>query len=127
MRILIDSYCWIEYLEGSETGKKVSGLLERNNEIYVIDLIIAEIINKAKRQGKDADVAYNMLASNARVIEISSEMAKKAGLLHAEMKEKIKDFGLIDAFILIAAREVGAKIYTGDKHFKGFKEAVFIK
>ncbi len=127
MKILIDSCCWIEYLEGSEMGEKISGLLKGSNEIYVIGLIIAEIISKAKRQNKDINIVYNMLASNAKVINISSEMAKNAGLLHAEIRKKIIDFGLIDAFILIAAREVGAKIYTGDKHFKGFKEAVLVR
>jgi len=63
----------------------------------------------------------------SRVTEITPELGKKAGILHAELKEKMKNFGLVDALILTFAKELNAKVVTGDEHFKGFKEAVFIK
>jgi hypothetical protein len=33
---------------------------------------------------------------------------------------------MLFAFVLQTARKLGAKIITGDPHFKGFKEAVLI-
>ena len=61
------------------------------------------------------------------MIEITPKMAKIAGEFHAEIKEKIKDFGLVDSIIYIVAKEMNAKIITGDSHFKNFKEAILIK
>lgn len=42
------------------------------------------------------------------------------------MRKTMRDFGLADAYILAAARKLDAKVLTGDKHFEGVKEAVFI-
>ena len=42
------------------------------------------------------------------------------------MRKKFKDFGLIDSMILLTTRKLDAKILTGDPHFKGFKETIFI-
>lgn len=33
---------------------------------------------------------------------------------------------MADAFVLLTARKLGAKVVTSDPHFKGFKEAVLI-
>ena len=48
------------------------------------------------------------------------------GQKHAEMKSKIKDFGLADACVLAGAEKINAKILTGDPHFEGIKNAVMI-
>ena len=66
------------------------------------------------------------MTANSKIIDITSEMANDAGLFHAETRKKIKDFGLVDSLMLIAAHKLGAKILTGDAHFKGFREAILI-
>ena len=126
MRILIDSSAWIEYLEGSSKGEKVREILSDSNEVFVLTLMIAEVVSKVKRKGMDVDLAFNAITKNAKTLEISQEAAKEAGLLHADMRKKIKDFGLMDALILIAARKLKASILTSDSHFKNFKECIFI-
>ncbi|GBE19286.1 MAG TPA: PIN domain-containing protein [Candidatus Pacearchaeota archaeon] len=126
MRYIIDSYAWVEYLEGSKLGEKVRDILTGKNEIYSLNLTIAEVISRVKRKKGSIEIAYNAINSNSKVAEITPEIAKKAGLFHMEIRSKIKNFGLVDALILILARELNAKILTGDKHFKGFKEAIFI-
>lgn len=128
MRYIIDSYAWIEYLEGSELGKKVYEVLtNKNNEIFSLNLTIIEIISRVKRKKGDVEIAYNAITANSKVVEINQQIAKKAGLFHTEIKKKINNFGLIDALLLTLARELNAKILTGDIHFKDFKEAIFIK
>lgn len=126
MKYIIDSYAWMEYLEGSGLGEKVREILTGNNEIYSLNLTIVEVISRVKRKKGNVEIAYSAINSNSKVVEITPEIAKKAGLFHTEIRNKIKNFGLVDALILILARELNAKILTGDKHFKGFKEAVFI-
>jgi len=127
MKLIIDSYAWVEYLDGSPAGEKVEKLLLGNNEIYTLSLMIAEVISRVKRVGGDFEIAYDAIVSNSKIIDITRGLSKDAGLFHAKIREKIKDFGLVDALVFIAAKEIGAKIVTGDEHFRNFKESIFIK
>ena len=126
MKILVDSSAWIEYLEGSEAGEKVSEILKKE-EIYSLNLIIAEVISKIKRNNQDFNLAYRIISSHSKIFNLIPRIAKEAGLLHAEIKKKTRNFGLIDSIILSSAKELDAKILTNDTHFKGFKETIFIK
>ena len=127
MKYIIDSYAWIEYLNGSILGEKVKKILEGNNEVFSLNLTISEVISRVKRKGGNIEIVYAAITSNSKVVEITPKIAKKAGEFHAEIRKKIKDFGLADSLILMLARELNAKIVTGDEHFRKFKEAFFIK
>lgn len=126
-RYVVDSYAWIEYLDGTEIGRKVSDLIKENNEIFTCVLTIAEVVSKAARKGKDVKIAYDVLTSNSKIIDADEELSLQAGLLQYEMRKTVKDFGLADAYILATAGKLKAKILTGDMHLKNMKEAVLIK
>jgi len=123
---VIDAYAWIEYLDGSNLGKKVVQILEDNNEIYTCAITIGEVVSKVARMGKDAKTAYDILLSNSQIITVDDDLSLQAGLIHCEMRKNQKDFGLADAYILAAARKLKSKILTGDPHFRGIKEAIMI-
>lgn len=125
MKFLIDTYAWIDYLEGGKLGEKVRKEIFGNNEIFSLMVTIAEVISKVKRKGLNVDIAYNAMVRNSKIIEVNPEISKNAGLFHADVRKKIKNFGLVDALLLMTARDIGAKIITGDLHFHGYKEAVF--
>lgn len=127
MRYLIDSYAWIEYLDGTSKGLKVKKILTSESEIFTLSLTITEIISRVKRMNKDVEIAYKAITSNSKVVQIDQETAKQAGLFHAEMRKKIKDFGLVDSLIYLTAKKLNAKIVTGDEHFRNIKEAILIK
>ena len=127
MKCVIDAHAWIEYFLGSERGKKVKEILESNeNEIFSSIITLAEVVSVTKRENRDAEEKYRDILNLSKVYFISTELAKEAGIFHAEIKKKIKDFGLADTFVLLTARKLNAKIVTGDPHFKGFKEAILI-
>ncbi len=125
MRCIVDSSAWIEYLSGSNAGEKVNEILKKG-EIYIIPIIISEVVGYVKRRRRDAETAYESMIKNAKIIDITPRIAKEAGLLHAEMKEKSIDFPFADALILCSARENKTRIITADNHFKSFKEAILI-
>src|SRR3989344_2517425 len=100
MKLIIDSSAWIEYLNGSDLGRKVYSLLSKENKVYAIEIIIGEVISKIKRMGKDYERAYEAILSNSAVINITPELAKKAGFLHADIKASVPGFSLADAFIV---------------------------
>ena len=125
MRYLIDAYAWVEYLEGSTLGMKLRKIIQEN-ELLSLSLTVAEVVSKVKRKCGNADIAYQALTANSRIISFSPENAREAGLLHAEVRKKVKNFGLVDSLLLVIARDLKVKIITGDHHFKEFKETIFL-
>lgn len=127
MRYIIDAYAWIEYFIESEKGKKIKEVIEsQDNEIFVSIITIAEVSSVGVREKRDVELGNKVILSLSSVHFINLELAKEAGILHAEIRKKIKDFGLADAIVLLTARKLNAKVLTGDPHFKRFKEAILI-
>ena len=126
-KYVVDAYAWIEYLDGTEVGRKVTKILEDNDDVFTCAVTVGEVVSKVARMGKDAKVAYDVLLSNSQVVVVDEELSFQAGLLHCEMRKTARDFGLADAYVLATARRLKAKILTGDPHFMSLKEAVMIK
>lgn len=126
MKYLIDAYAWIEYLEGSDAGKKIREIVAVN-EVLTLSITLAEVISKVKRKGLDEQIAFNALMSNSVITHVSSSVARTGGLIHAEIRKSIPNFGLVDSLLLAVARENRIKIVTGDHHFAKFKEVLFIQ
>jgi predicted nucleic acid-binding protein len=125
---VVDAWAWREYLIGSEYGSKVDEILENEgNEIYTCAVTLAEVVSKVAREEKDVEVAYSLLLSNSQIIDADEELSRCAGEMHAEMRQKEKDFGLADSYVLATARKFKSKILTGDMHFKNLAEAILLK
>ncbi len=127
-KYVVDAWAWIEYFRGSEHGAKLIDILEDpSTEVYTNAITVAEVISKTARDGRDVEVAYDMLLSNAQIVKIDENLSKQAGLLHFKMRQTIKDFGIADSFVLAVANQLKAKIITGDPHFKGLKNVILVK
>ncbi len=127
MILVIDTSAWIDYFEGNSAGEKVKEYIENStNEIYTNILSISEISSLATRKQLDSNKLLSVLFSYSKIYSINIDFSKEVGEIHGQIKEKIKDFGLVDAFILLTAKKLNAKIITGDSHFKGMKEAIIV-
>jgi predicted nucleic acid-binding protein len=125
-RIVVDAYAWIEYLDGSRRGEKLRDLLETEAELYTSAVTLAEIISKAARTGRDYNTAHRVIQGNSTIVEADEQLSVETGILHAEIRDTIKDFGLSDAYVLATARTLDANVLTGDPHFKDVKDAIMI-
>lgn len=126
-KIIADSFAWIEYLLSTEKGLHIKKILENKDiQIFTHVLSFAEIASRISRSGGSYQEPINSIVSSSEIINIDKNTSIHAGVLHSEIRKKIKDFGLVDAFILLAARDMNAKILTGDPHFKNMKEAIMI-
>ena len=126
-KFVVDAYAWIEYLNGSNRGKKVSDILENNsNEILTSSATVAEVVSKFLRSNKDHNIAVNAINSLSKTVDVSQDVSLIAGKIHFEAKKRNKEFGMLDAFVAATARKAKARILTGDDDFKNFKESVFI-
>jgi predicted nucleic acid-binding protein len=125
---VIDAWAWVEYLVGSKFGIKIKEVFDEDHgEVYTCAITLAEVISKVAREGRDVEAAYSMLLSNSQIVNVDEELSKVAGLEHAEIRKKEKDFGLADAYVLATAKKLKSKVLTGDLHFKNVKEAILIK
>lgn len=124
---LADTYAWIEYLIGSERGRKVKELLkDERNIFFTLECCLAELKGWCLKENKDFKKLYDIVVSNSTIISIETSDWIRAAEIRFAMRKRIKDFGLIDSLLLAKQEKLGCKLLTGDKHFKGLNNVVFI-
>ncbi len=125
-RIVADAYAWVEYLDGTPRGIKLKTLIEENAELYTSVVTLAEVISKAARTGRDEKKADSIMRGNSIVVDADAQLSFETGVLHAEVRRTVRDFGLAEAYVLATARRVSGKVLTGDPHFRDLPEAIMI-
>ncbi|MEM2971249.1 MAG: PIN domain-containing protein [Candidatus Bathyarchaeia archaeon] len=131
--IVFDSYAWIEYFLGSNSGKIVKEYID-GEEVVTPSIVLAEIARKYLRESMaEEDIAKRLsfIAIRTAVIGIDVELSVAAAKAYLELFEKAKmdkleKPSLTDGIVLATGRILKAKIVTGDRHFKGFSEVVYI-
>lgn len=124
---IVDTYAWIEYFMGSESGLKLKNLFEnKNNKFITIDCCAAELRGFCLRENIDFNKIYSTLKKNSILLPVSSSHWLEAAAIRHELRKKVKDFGLIDSILVAKQNELKCMIVSGDKHFKGFKNVVYI-
>jgi predicted nucleic acid-binding protein len=134
VRIVVDTYAWIELFIGSVKGEKVKEVLVNADIIYTPDTVLAEIARKYLREGMGESVIIErlkLIVKCSQVVNVNFEIAMESAKAYLELKEKAKqqklrDPGLFDAIVLAVTRVCSAKVLTGDEHFKGLKETIWI-
>jgi predicted nucleic acid-binding protein len=125
-RYVIDSYTWIEYFRGSRAGERARGIVE-GGEAATATITLAELRDKYAREGWPFDDDSHFVTSSTTIVNLTKDIAIRAGEINAAMKTKVRDWGMADSIVLATAQVVEAKVLTGDKHFKGVKEAILIE
>jgi len=59
-----------------------------------------------------------VIRANSSIAESSSKDWLDSAEVKSEKRKKHKNFGLVDAMLLIKQKQLNAIILTGDKHFK---------
>ena len=134
MKIVVDTYAWIELFIGSEKGRIVKEKLGSAEEVYTPDIVLAELARKYAREGIELSVVEERLSrisEISRIIPIDKGMAMKAAEVDRELKDKAKkaclrEPSLVDAIVLATARALNANLITGDQHFKEESETIWI-
>jgi predicted nucleic acid-binding protein len=134
VKTVIDTYAWIEIFIGSTTGEKAKDTLQKAEETYTPDIVIAEIARKYLREGMKEQIILERLTiieETSEIIPIDKNIALESAKCYLELMENAKKRGLkapslFDAIVLATARTIGAKLVTGDQHFEGFDETLWI-
>jgi len=121
---LVDTFAWIEYYLGDDVKLKL--LIETKN-IATPTIVIAELSDKFTRENEDFNDFFQFISSRSKIIPLSVEIALSSGKFKSQMREKFKQFGLVDSIIYLTAKLNNATLLTGDAHFKGLDNVEFIK
>ncbi len=122
--VVLDSFAWIEYFNGTVAGEKVQNFLETRRSLTPA-IVVAELAEKHKRLNREFGPKYDFVKARTSIVPIEEELAKAAGELSFERKKKVKGWGMADSMILATARRSRSIIVTGDPHFKDLVEEIF--
>jgi len=125
---LLDTWAWIEYLEGGEAADRIDEVIE-NEKCYTSVQTIAELSDLYNSGRITIDMSWEELKAfiavkKSDVVEIDGEIGERAGEVKAEERETQSDFGLADAVILATARKEGLRVVSGDPHLVDQEETV---
>ncbi|MBN1762785.1 MAG: type II toxin-antitoxin system VapC family toxin [Methanomicrobia archaeon] len=121
--ILVDSFAWLEILQGSERGRAALNLIRQSEKVFISVLNLYELRYRIE-QLKDEQTANEFLKTiqvHAKTINVDDEIA----LQGAQLKLKY-GLGAIDSLLLATARVHNLKLLTGDKHFETMPDAILI-
>jgi predicted nucleic acid-binding protein len=131
--IVLDSYAWIEYFLGGDSGRIVKEYLD-GEEVFTPSIVLAEVARKYLREGVDEeDVVKRLIfiVSRSNILELDVQLSVLAAKAYLELlkmakEKKLKTPSLTDGIVLAAGRMLKARIVTGDEHFKGLNETIFL-
>jgi len=118
--IVVDSYAWVEYAEGSEEGEKAREYIESGRNLYTPAVVVAELSDRATREGmreRWEELLLPFIRRQTAVVPVDLGIAEAAGRTKWEMREDSPEVGLADAVVLSVAREHDARVLTGDSDF----------
>ena len=93
MKTVIDTYAWIEIFIGSKSGEKAKETLQKAEETYTPDVVIAEIARKYLREGMTEQTIRERLTTieeTSEIIPIDKNIAFESAKCYLELMEKAK-------------------------------------
>ncbi len=134
MIVIVDSFAWIEFLVGSKHEAEIREALATADVLLTPDLVLAEVARKLVRDGLPVGIARRKvqdLSTLSQVVPIGAEIALGTAQADLELRQnakarKLRSPGLSDAVILSTARSFGGRVLTGDPHFEGFDETLWL-
>jgi len=78
-----------------------------------------------RRREQEMRQVMSFVELTTEAIPLDTTLAIKAGEIYFFMKKRIKGWPMADSIIYATAQENGAKIVTGDPHFKGLEGVIF--
>ena len=134
MKIVADSWAWVEIHRLSEAGASAKGEMERAVDVLTPVIVLSDLARKYVREGTDHRIVRRWLqgiAEASEVFGIDTELAMASALASIELvakskKDRLEAPGLGDALVLATARVNQAKVLTGDPHFRGLPETIWL-
>jgi predicted nucleic acid-binding protein len=115
--IVVDSYAWVEYAEGSGEGERARYYIEGDAALYTPAIVVAELADRARRTDRVSQWTETLrpfIRHHSSIIPLDAVLAEEAGPLKWDMRTSSPTVGLADAIVLATARSTDALVLTGD-------------
>jgi predicted nucleic acid-binding protein len=134
LTVIIDSFAWIEFLGGTHLEPAIREVLIAADVVATPDLVLAEVARKLARVGIGRSNATHKLqdiSTLSQVVPISVEIALGVAAADEELRRNAKSRGLekpglTDSVILSTAKVLQGKVLTGDRHFNGLPDTIWL-
>ena len=126
LHVVLDTSAVIEVIQGTSLGKQV----ERHIGTRIVTfpaIVVAEACAIAQREGRDAELLFRLLLSEAHVVHIDSKLAYHASILYVLTKKKKPKFSLADAIVVMTGDQCNAPVITCDNDFAGMKNVTVVR
>ncbi len=129
MKYVIDSYAWIEYFMGTQTGEKVRPIIEGMEEKITPTICVAEVYAKTLRveSYELAEKQRVFIKEKSALAPLDEISAIESAKINNKLKKEINGWGLADSIVYATAHLKKAEVVTGDEHFSKLKNVIFIK
>ena len=124
MKILFDTYAWIEYFLGSAQGKIAESYLKE--EVITPIIVLLELSYRADKENWKFKTYLDFIKLHSTITNINEEFILEFGSFYNKIKNRIPKIGLAEIIILMTSIREDSKILTGDIHFKGFPNIIFL-
>jgi len=134
LKIVADSWAWVELFKASAPGKTAKERIEESEDAFTPSLVLGELARKYLKEGEEEITIRKWLqtiSEATQVIGIDIRLAEESAKASMELVKKARDEGLRkpglgDAIVLATARVCKAHLLTGDSHFKGLPETMWL-
>lgn len=128
MLYIIDSYAWIEYFLGSSKGEILRALfLEEQHKFTTVECCLGEIKGWCFREKKNFEEYLTIIRTNSAIMPVIQQNWIEAAQERFELRKTRKNFGLIDAMLVVKQKANVGTIISGDPHFKGLPGCIFME
>ena len=122
---VIDTWVWVEYYLGEDT--RVNEYVENDSlDLFTSTITLTEMIKFLHQNHEtleNIDQVISEIGIRSLIMPVTEDIAIRAG----EFRNEGFKGGIADTIILATARTGGHTVVTGDPHFKGISDAVYIK
>jgi predicted nucleic acid-binding protein len=131
---VVDSWAWVELFKASAAGSMAKNQIEAADDAFTPSIVLAELARKYLREGEEPATIRNWLktiSEATQVVEIDIRLAEESAKASLQLTNKAREGrrrkpGLGDAIILATARTWRSRLLTGDSHFKGLPETLWL-
>ena len=118
---VVDSSCWLEFIEDSSIGKKVAPIIADVERLFVPTIVLYELFKKLTAM-RDSVYADNFIQGmfHAKVVPLDASLS----IFAADISRKYQ-LSMADSIIYATAMRYNAVLWTADKHFIGLPQVQY--
>ncbi len=117
---VMDSSAWIAYFQGSEKGKRIQAIIEKQH-LSTSTVAISEVVSTFIRDNLPYEAQIKFMSERSLLLLPGPGLCELAGTLKMLHRKQHPKFGMLDAIHLATAIQQKATLLTTDTDFTGIK------